>query len=417
MSLVATLAVLLLGLASSALFSGTETALTALPISRVDALQQQGGVRGWAWRRWHDLPHRMLVTLLVGNTFVNIGLSALVTETTIRLAGNNLVGLAAGITTLAVLIFGEVTPKTLARVDAEAVGRWVVVPTAALDWLLTPLTIPLLGLSQLASRLRRVSLGEAQAASSPEDLAFMFSLARREGQVTAQQEEMLHAVLRFDAATVREVQVPRTDAVFLKHTMSLDEVRGTVLRTGYSRFPVVQGRDDNAVGILIAKDLLRPGLESKPWTTLVKPALFVPETMRVVELLGEMRDRHTHIAISVDEYGNLAGVVTLEDLIELIVGDIRDEHDTAEPMWRPDGENAFVVRGSLPLARLAILTDHDIEADADYTSVAGLLLARSGRVPRVGETFAVAGLVFTVLRASERRVEQVRVSPEAVAPG
>ena len=198
--------------------------------------------------------------------------------------------------------------------------------------------------------------------------------------------------------------------------MSLDEVRATVVRTGYSRYPVVQGRDDNVVGILMAKDLLRPGLDEKPWTSLLKPAHFVPENMRAVELLRDLRDRRTHIAVSIDEYGNLAGVVSLEDLIELIVGDIRDEHDTAEPMWRRDGDGSFVVRGSIPLARLALLTEREIESDTDYTSVAGLLLARAGHVPQAGETFTVNDLDFTVTRASDRRIEQVRVTPRATQP-
>jgi CBS domain containing-hemolysin-like protein len=178
----------------------------------------------------------------------------------------------------------------------------------------------------------------------------------------------------------------------------------------------VQGRDDNVVGILMAKDLLRPVLDEKPWTSLLKPAHFVPENMRVVDLLRDLRDRRTHIAVSIDEYGNLAGVVSLEDLIELIVGDIRDEHDTAEPMWRRDGDEGLVVRGSLPLARLAVLTGREIEADTDYTSVAGLLLALAGHVPQAGETFTVDDLVFTVTRASDRRVEQVRVAPRATLP-
>jgi putative hemolysin len=417
MSLMTTIALLILGLAGSAFFSSTETALTSLPVSRVESLMKTGGaMRRWAWRRWRELPHRVLVTLLVGNTFINVGLSALVTEATIRFVGDHLVGVSAGLTTLAVLVFGEVTPKTLARVDAEAVSNRVIVLTAALDWLLTPLVVPLLGLSHLASHLRRVPLDEAQTASSPEDLRFMFSLARQEGQLSAQQEQMLRAVLRFESAHVREVQVPRTDAVFLRHSMSLDDVRQTVVRTGYSRYPVVQGRDDNVVGILMAKDLLRLGSDEKPWTSLLKPAHFVPETMRVVDLLRDLRDSHTHIAVSIDEYGNLAGVVALEDLIELIVGDIRDEHDTAEPMWRRDGDGSFVVRGSIPLARLALLTEREIESDTDYTSVAGLLLARAGHVPQAGETFTVNDLVLTVTRASDRRIEQVRVTPRVTEP-
>lgn len=418
MGVLGTMLALLAGLCLSAFFSGTETALTALPASRVDTLRQLGGARGWAWKRWRNRPHRVLVSLLVGNTIVNIGLSAIVTEATIRLAGSDLVGLAAGLTTLAVLVFGEVTPKTLARVDPEVFGRKVILPVGILDWLLTPLALPLLGISHVVAKLRNVPLDQATAASSPEDLRFLISLSRQEGHLTEQQESMLEAVLRFENALVREVQIPRTDAVFLRHDMTVEQVRETVRRTGYSRYPVVQGRrDENVIGVLMAKDLLPTTGEQIPWTARLKPAHFVPESMRVVDLLRDMRSHHSHLALSVDEYGNLAGVVSMEDVLELIVGDIRDEHDTAEPMWRRESEHAWIVRGSLPLARLAELTDTPIEPDSDYTSVAGLLLSLAGRVPEVGESFTAAGLKLTVTAASARRVDQVRVSlPEPGGP-
>jgi putative hemolysin len=409
-------AILLLcvGLVLSAFFSGVETALTALPFARVAALAKRGGpaVR-WAWQRWRVRPHRVLVALLVGNTVVNIGISAIATELALGFYGDKGIGIAIGVVTLAVLMFGEVTPKALARSDPEALARRVIVPVAALEWLLTPLLVPLLGFSHLAARLRRVSLQRAPTASRPEDVRFLLSIARQEGHLTELQHGMLEAVLRFEGAQVRQLQVPRTDVVFLRDTLSLEEVEARVRKHGYSRYPVYHERDDNVIGILLAKDLLRPEARTGPWTAFLQPPLFVPESKRTVDLLREMRDRRSHIALTVDEYGNLAGLVTLEDLLEFIVGDIQDEFDTAQPLWRPEGPGAWVVRGSLPLEKLARLTGKPVESAPDYVSVAGLLLEIAGMVPSAGSRFQVGELLFEVVEASSSRIERVHVTVSA----
>jgi CBS domain containing-hemolysin-like protein len=405
------LVLLLVGLAFSAFFSGVETALTTLPFARVASLAKKGGgAVKWGWQRWRVRPHRVLVTLLVGNNLVNIGISAIATELALGLYGDKGIGIAIGVTTLAVLTFGEVTPKALARSDPEAVARWVIVPVAVLEWLLTPVVVPLLGFSHLVARLRRVSLHGAPTASRPEDVRFLLAIARKEGHLTELQHGMLEAVLRFEGAQVRQVQVPRTDVVFLSDALPIEEVEARVRKHGYSRYPVFHERDDNVVGILLAKDLLRPEAGTGSWTAFLQPALFVPESKRTVELLREMRDRRTHIALTIDEYGNLAGLVTLEDLLEFIVGDIQDEFDTAQPLWRPEGPGTWVVRGSLPLERLARLTGKPVESAPDYVSVAGMLLEVAGRVPPVASRFQVGELVFEVVEATPRRIDRVRVT-------
>jgi CBS domain containing-hemolysin-like protein len=407
---------LLVGLVLSAFFSGAETALTALPFARAGSLARKGGrATRWAWQRWRLRPHRVLVALLAGNTLVNVGISAIATELALGLFGDRGIGIAVGVTTLVVLTFGEVTPKSLARVDPEAVSRRVIVPVAALEWALTPLLVLLLGFSHLVARLRRVSLHGAPTASRPEDVRFLFALARQEGHLTELQYGMLEAVLRFEGAQVRQVQVPRTDVVFLADTLTVDEVEARVRKHGYSRYPVYHERDDNVVGILLAKDLLREEAHTASWTGMLQPALFVPESKRAVDLLREMRERHTHIALSIDEYGNLAGLVTLEDLLEFIVGDIQDEFDTARPLWRPEGPGTWVVRGSLPLEKLARLTGKPVQRAPDYASVAGLVLEIAGRVPPAGSRFQVGDLLLEVVEASPRRIERVRVTVSAPA--
>jgi CBS domain containing-hemolysin-like protein len=402
---------LLTGLAASALFSGAETALTALPFARVGALAKRGGrAQRWAWQRWSTRPQRVLTAILAGNTLVNVGISAVVTNAAVSLFGNKGIALAIGATTLAVLMFGEVTPKALARTEPEVLARRVIVPVAALEWLLTPVTVPLLALSHLVARVRRVSLDHTQTASRPEDVRLLLSIAKQEGHISELEHAMLEAVLRFEGAHVRDVQRPRTDVVFLPDTLTFDELKAKVVTHGYSRYPVFHGRDDNVVGILLAKDLLKPQELGAGWTSLLQPALFVPESKRAVDLLREMRERRSHIALSVDEHGNLAGLVTLEDLLEMIVGDIQDEFDTARPLTQPEGIGRWLVRGALPLDRLARITGRPIQSAPDYTSVAGLLLAQAGRVPAVGSRFEIGGLSLEVVEASTRRIELVRVT-------
>jgi putative hemolysin len=399
------------GVALSAFFSGAETALTALPFARVAALAKRGGrASRWAWRRWNGRPQRVLTTILAGNTLVNIGVSAIATHAAVNLFGDKGIGLAIGVMTLVVLMFGEVTPKTLARVRPEPLARAVIVPIAALEWLLIPVIVPLLSLAQAIARVRRVSLETAPTASRPEDVRFLLALAREQGHISEPQHAMLEAVLRFEGAQVRDAQIPRTDVVFLSEALTVEQVVATVRAHGYSRYPVYRGRDDNVVGVLLAKDLLRPEARDGAWTSFLQPALFVPEGKRAVELLREMRERRTHIALSVDEYGDLAGLITMEDLLEMIVGDIQDEFDTAEPTASSKGPGHWLVRGSLARERRAPQTGRPIPSAPDYTSVAGLLLELAGRVPPVGTRFEVAGLVLEVVKASSRRIEQVRVT-------
>jgi CBS domain containing-hemolysin-like protein len=410
MSLATSLILVVAGIAAAAFFAAAETALTALPLSRVTyRSRHDGALTRRSWLRWRNRPHRMLVSLLIGNTALNIGISAVATGAAIDLFGDRGVGVAVGIVTFAVLIFSEVTPKALARMNPEALGRRVIVPAAAIDWALTPVTVTLLGLSQLIARLRRLPLDHVPVASTPEDLLFLIALSRQEGHLSDLQEGMLKAVLRFENARVRDVQTPRTDVVFLPDSLPIAEVRDRVLETGYSRYPVYHDRDDNVIGILLAKHLLRADAGAQNWTSLLLPPLFVPESKLVVDLLREMREARGHVALAVDEHGNIAGLVTLEDVLELIVGDIEDEFDTAAPIWRADGPSSWVVRGAFPLDRLAGLTGVPAPPDIDYASVGGLLLDLAGRVPPQGSTFSVGRLAFDVLEASTRRVELVRI--------
>ncbi len=417
MTVATTLVLLLFGLAFSAFCSASETALTALPISRVEVFSRSKShiIRG-AWRRWRERPHRVLVTLLVLNNATNVGISALATELALRLFGNQGLALAVGTMTLALLVFGEVTPKTLARVDPETFASWAVVPVAFFDVVLTPFTGPLLGISQLVAKFRGTPLSGTPAAATLEDVRFLLSLSHQEGYLSQQQLGMVEAVLALERAVVRDVQVPRPDVVMLADSLTLPEVRNVVLSSGFSRYPVYHERDDNVVGVLHARDLLRCQVEGKPWTAYLKPPLCVTESTRLVEVLSQMRERRLHLAVSIDEYGAVSGIVTLEDVLETIVGDIRDEFDMQGPLVQELGERVWVVSGSLPLERLSRLTGYQLAPSAKVNSVAGLLLTLAGKVPQKGARFVHREVSLTVLEATPRRVLKVRVEAPAPPP-
>nr|BAL56788.1 hypothetical conserved protein [uncultured prokaryote] len=357
-----------------------------------------------------------MVTLLVLNNAANVGISALATELALRLFGNQGLALAVGTITLALLVFGEVTPKTLARVDPEAFASWAVVPVAFLDAVLTPFTGPLLGISQLVAKIRGTPLSRTPAAATLEDVRFLLSLSHQEGYLSQQQLGMVEAVLTIERATVRDVQVPRPDVVMLADNLTLGEVREVVLASGFSRYPVYHERDDNVVGVLHARDLLRCQEEGKPWTSYLKPPLCVTESTRLVDVLSQMRERRLHLAVSFDEYGAVSGIVTLEDVLETIVGDILDEFDMQGPLVQELGERRWVVRGSLPLERLSRLTGLHLAPPAKVSSVGGLLLTLAGGVPQKGARFFHRGLAFTVLEATPRRVLKVQVEAQAPPP-
>lgn len=410
MSLTLTLLLLLLGLGFSALCSATETALTALPLSRVELLRKKGGrLRRWAWSTWRSRPHRVLVSLLILNNAANVGISALATELALGLFGQQGLAIAVGLTTLGLLVFGEVTPKSLARVDPESSAAAVVVGIVAFDVLLAPLTVPLLGLSHFLARLRGTPLHSAPVAASVEDLRFLLSLSRQEGHLTSLQVEMLEAILAIGHAVVREIQVPRPDVIMLSKTASLEEVKATVLSRGYSRYPVYEEKEDNLVGILHARDLLRCQQEKRPWTSYLKPPLCVLESTRLLDVLGEMRAKRLHLAVSIDEYGAVAGIVTLEDVLETIVGEIADEFDMSSPAVEQLPTGGWIVKASLPLERLSRLTSQAISSPTKVSSVGGLLLTLAGGVPEKGQSFSYQGLLFTVVEATPRRILRVQV--------
>ncbi len=393
---------IVLCLVGSGFFSASETALTALPLTRLEALRERSGrLTRRGLDRWSSSPRELLITILIGNNLVNVLASALATKISYRITSSSGLASVVGIMTLVILIFGEITPKSLAQVHSEWVSARVSAPLYLLDVVLRPLTWALGLLARAFTERSR-----AEVPVTEEDLLFMLRLAHRHAQLPRDARHMIESVLRFGETVAREVMVPRPLVTTVDRSWGGEKVRQTVAASGHSRYPVVDGSPDAVVGVLHAKRLIGLGPE-RPWQELVADPVFVPETKPLPELLRELRESGQHLAIVLDEFGGVAGVVSLEDAVEIVVGEIEDEFD----LRRTDGvvpvADGWIVPGHLALRRLERLVHRRLANPEEVESVGGLVAElRDGG----GEDLLHwEGLTFEVLEENAGRPTTVRV--------
>ncbi len=416
---------------ASGVFSGSETALTSLWDARLQGLIERRPLGVKYLERWKAQPNLVLSSILVGNNLVNILASSLATDLSMRwLAGLGVadsattsIGLAVGVMTLLILVFGEVLPKTWAKHNAEKVVG--VLPFLILFyWVSWPLSKLLSLTTHGLVQLGGGSLKPNGPTVTEEEIEFMIQRGTEEGSLDAEKEAMLSGVFDLDETMAKEIMVARTDLLGFDATMSLDEVLDAIDRRGFSRYPVYQDNLDNIIGVFYARDLIPylHSLDRKPFDLrdFVRPPYFVPMTKLLDQLLQEFRRDKVHIAIVVDEYGGTAGVVTLEDVIEEMVGEIYDEFDRAEHLFIRDPDGSFRVRAKLSIDDLAEELDMDLPEDLDADSVGGLLGILAGNVPEKGQELewdvhlkdGNKRFLFTILDANQVRVRMVRLRIE-----
>ncbi|WP_457556067.1 hemolysin family protein [Candidatus Pyrohabitans sp.] len=396
----------------SAFFSGSETAYLAVSRAKVKKLAKEGDPRAETLLYLVEHPNRVLVTILVGNNLVNITAASLATSLAINAFGSKGVGIATGVVTLIVLLFGEITPKSFAATNAERVALLIARPIYFLMKLLSPLVLLL---SKFAKLLVKSFGGEVRLGPfiTEEELKMLVEVGEELGAIEKEEKEMISGIFEFGETDVREVMVPRIDMKCIPANESIESARRLILETGHSRIPVYEGSIDNIIGVLYAKDLLKYlNAESKKPESLreiVRPAYFVPETKKLDDLLREFQQNRIHMAIVVDEYGGTAGMVTLEDILEEIVGEIKDEYDLAEeePLERIN-EREVVVD-----ARMSI---HDVNEalnialpEEEFDTVGGLLFNTLGRIPSPGDEVEFEDAKLRVEKMRGRRIMKVRV--------
>jgi len=410
------LVVVLICLMLSAFFAGSETALTASSRASMLRLEKQGNRRAGVVNRLLDARERMIGALLFGNNAVNIAASSLATGVLLTWFGDVGVIYATVVMTILIVVFAEVLPKTAAF---NAPNRIALAVARPVDWTVRLLTPVLIAVEWVVSRVLRIAGmgGESDSILSPhEELRGTVDLLHREGGVERLDRDMFSGLLDLRDLTVSDVMIHRTEMITVCAGDPPEQVVKEVLEAEVTRIPLWKERPENIVGILHAKDLLRAiqtadgDLAKIDVTAIARPPWFVPEIRPLSEQLKAFRRRKTHFALVVDEYGEVMGLVTLEDILEEIVGDITDEHDVAVPGVRPQPDGSVNVDGGVPIRDLNRAMEWSLP-DAEATTVAGLVIHEARSIPEPGQTFTFHGFRFRVLRRDRNRITALRITP------
>ncbi|MGH7374255.1 MAG: hemolysin family protein [Candidatus Rokuibacteriota bacterium] len=401
----------------SAILSGAEAAYFSLGRTRLKELAEEQGKTPGPLAPLLAQPHELLVTLLVGITLVNIGASALAAAITEQLFGSKGLAIAIGAMIFLLTVFGEVLPMTLAVEHPLRFSAWVNRPVGWLSVLMRPVRVGLGALTAVTLRIVGSERRQGQPEISEEELRTLVDVGAREGVVDRSEREMIHKVFELEDTLVREVMVPRPDMFCLDVTTEPAQVLPLLREQLHSRVPVYEETIDQIVGVLYTKDLL-PYLGGLPPDFALRqhlhPPYFVPGSKRADALLREFQAKKLHLAIVVDEYGGTAGLVTLEDLLEELVGEIRDEYDEDERLIQRVPPRSFRVSGRLPIDELNATTGLQIPDDS-FDTVGGWVLDLFGRVPHKGEKKQVDGVRVAVEKVERTRVLEVLVTLPEVA--
>ncbi len=407
----------LLMLAVSAFFSGSETALIATSRARMHQLARRGSRRASIVLQLTKIRERLLGTILLGNNVVNIAASALATSILLSLFGDaGIVYATVGMTAL-VLVFGEVLPKTYALINADRLALIVAPVLRLLVAIFGPVVMTVEYAVKQTLRLLGADVTNVEnVLSAHEELRGAIALHHKEGSVVKKDRDMLGGILSLGELTVSDVMVHRTKMVMLDGDQPAANIIEAVLESGHTRIPIWRDKPDNIIGVLHAKDLLkalqRAGGEvgKIDLDDIVISPWFVPDTRPVADQLSAFLRRKMHFALVVDEYGEVMGLVTLEDIIEEIVGDIADEHDVVVPGVRQEASGSWVVEGIVPIRDLNRLNEWDLPDDS-ATTVAGLIIHEAQSIPEVGQAFIFHGFRFEVLRKRRHQLTRIRITP------
>jgi Mg2+/Co2+ transporter CorB len=401
----------------SFLFAGSETALTASSRAAMLRLAQDGNQKASLVNRLMAARERLIGALLLGNNAVNILASSLATSVFLVWFGDVGVIYATAVMTILVVVFAEVLPKTVAFSAPDRFALMAARPMSVVVRVLGPV---LYAIEWLVCRILRafgVDVSETQSIlPAHEELRGTVDLMHREGSVEKLDRDMMGGLLDLRQIAVSSVMVHRTEMTTVNADESPEDIVNAVLKAGYTRIPLWRDKPENIVGILHAKDLLRAlksaegDLSKLDIMGIVLPPWFVPDIRPLSEQLKAFRRRKTHFALVVDEYGEVEGLITLEDILEEIVGDISDEHDTPLPGVRPQPDGSVNVDGSVPIRDLNRAMDWNLP-DEEATTIAGLVIHEARSIPDVGQSFTFHGFRFSVMRKQRNRIMALRINP------
>ena len=408
------LAALIILVAFSAFFSASETAFSSLNQIRLKSRAEDGDSAAARVLAMSEKYDKLLSTILIGNNIVNIAAASIGTVLFTRLLDPERGATVSTIVlTIIVLIFGEVTPKSLAKEMPEKVATAVSPFLVLLMALMTPLTWLFTQWKKLLGHF--VHSGEADTITEGE-LMTMVSEAENDGELTDRESELIRSAIEFDDVEVEEILTPRVDVVAVEDDIPLEELAQTFAESGYSRLPVYHGTIDNIIGVVHEKDFYIARLKkATKIDDLVVPTLYTTGSTQISQLLRTLREQHHHLAVVVDEYGGTEGIITLEDILEELVGEIWDEHDEVTEDFRKQSDGSWLVSGSASVDDLYEELDLPEEEDIDSNTVNGLVQEKTCHLPKVGDRFTLGEYDGVVTRTAKRRVTEVRLTPAAPA--
>ena len=393
----------------SAFFSSSEVALISITRAKARTLTNEGRPGATAVAALKESPEHLLITILIGNTIFNIAAAAIATAIAIRMFGNLGVGIATGFVTIVLLVFGEIGPKIYAARASDSYALAVAPVILFLSRILTPV----IWLVERVSPTFGIGKENAEPAVTEEEIKEWIDVGKEDGTIEQGEQDMLYSVLEFGDTPAREIMTPRVDVVLMEDTTTIDNAIRIFNETGFSRIPVYHEQIDNITGVLNVKDVFSAMVSQRKVASIKEimyDPTFVPETKKIDDLLKELQVHRVQIAIVIDEYSSFVGIVTVEDILEELVGDIMDEYDTEEPDIQQISEGVYVVDAQMWVEDLNEKISIDLPLDESYETVGGLLIDRLGHIPQhPGEKVEIENgrVTLVVVQMHGRRIVKV----------
>ena len=401
----------------SGFFSASETAYFSISSTDIERMRNKEDYGSKQVVQLLAQPKRLLITILVGNTIVNIGAASLAAIVTLDICKTFGVDLKIGIlidiivVTFVILICAEIIPKVAAVKNAKKVARNFAFPLTIFYYLFSPIVSIFHALTQWLTSILKVS--KNRLLLSEEELRSIVDLGEEKGTLQQDEKEMIHSIFEFSETIVKEIMIPRIDMVCISTDSKLDSLLSLVTKHLHSRIPLYKDKVDNIIGIIYAKDLL-PFVKRKSngdvnLENLARPAYFIPEQKKIDELLREFQSQRIHMAIVVDEYGGTSGIVTLEDIIEEIVGEIQDEHDSEQPPYQKINDHEYLVDGGMDLEEMNEELQLNLPTEEGVETLGGFLFGLFGSVPREKQSVSYENYKFIIEKIIRRRITKVKI--------
>lgn len=399
----------------SGFFSASETALTSFKTTDLEDIEKSNKKTAHLLKKWLKSPNEILTGMLLGNNIVNILGSSIATALAINIMGNSPRSLAivTGIMTVLILIFGEITPKIMAKNNSKGFSKLVIAPMYYFGVIMKPIVKVLMWTSILIGRILGVEVKTENIMFTEEDLISFVNVGEAEGIIEEEEKEMIHSIVGLGETNAKEIMTPRTSMFAVEGNKTLDDIWDEMIEAGFSRIPIYEDTIDNIIGVLYTKDVLNYLKEHSTDTQikeLVREAYFVPETKSIIEILQEFKSKKVHIALVLDEYGGIGGILTIEDLLEEIVGEIRDEFDNEEEeSIKEIDDNRYEVDAMLDIETINKNLNIDLPISEDYESLGGLIMSELGKIPAIGDIVDFQNVRLVVVEVEKMRVSKVEI--------